>query len=92
MYENQKRNCTRKQLNALLNSNEYKQNFSTVKRLYDERTENGHVIEEIEEEELYRADYFDTKFDNIDKQLKKEKQQGASRQRSLHRRPSTTGE
>lgn len=62
-----------------MNSDEYKQNFSVIKRLHDERTENGSELVQstrsgpvVEDSELFKADFMDTTFDRIDKELKKE--------------------
>ena len=65
-----------------MSSDAYKQNFSVVKRLYDERTEMSQGDQKevlVNDAELFKPDYLDTTFDRIDKELSKQKKSKSNR-------------
>ena len=68
---------TRKKVNQLLSSDEYREKFAVVRRAYDERkntannNQNNHdgANAPITDQELFRPDFFDNQFHRIDREL-----------------------
>ena len=82
VFDTQRKAYTRNKVNHLLNSEEYKEKFSVVKKAYDDRrtaanSQNSQVDSNgaANDHELFKPDFFDNQFERIDRELSRERQQ-----------------